>query len=227
MPRRNYHHGGYRLGNLVSWAGMRYIMPASILQRPRRNEIILSRLKEAGVVLTKQNVDAEFARVVRVAREMLAANNNNDNNKLPDELTDFLEAVQERLPPWAAGLSGATFLELFWRLVQARDQWKKNPAPPFGVWEQSPIAAEVDGLLAANEQCLDWIKTEVEIFELANGFGDEEEDEAEAEGMDVAGSRDIEMGGTGGAIAELEHARAAQRAMEEEIPGGVEMMDLS
>ena len=221
MPRINYHHRGFRLGKFVSPAGMHYNSAEDLLQRYRRNEIILSRLKEAGVVLTKQNVDAEFARVVRVAREMLAAN----DNKLPDELPDFLEAVQKRLPPWAAGLSGATFLELFWRLVQARDQWKKNPAPPFGAWEQSPIAAEVDGLLAANEQYLDWIKTEVEIFELVNGFGDEGEDEAE--GMDVAGGRDIEMGGTGGAIAELEHARAAQRAMEEEIPGGVEMMDLS
>ena len=222
MPRINYHCRGFRLGKLVSGAGMRYRSPEDILERTRRNNIVLVHLKEAGIVLTRQNVDAEFAGMVRVVREAFPGNGRN-----PDDLPEFLEAIQMSLPPWASGLSGATFLELFWRLVEARDEWMKSPAPPFEAWKQSPVAAEVDMLLEAAGGRLEWIKAEITLFETVAGFCDSDEDEKEEEMMAADGGRDLEMPDIGGAIAELKRADAAQRYMEEEIHEKVEAMDLS
>ena len=221
MPRLNVRHRDFRIGKLVSGAGMRYRNPEDILERPRRNEILLYRLREAGVVLTKQNVDAEFAGVVRVVGQSFPENGGN-----PEGLPEFLEAVQKSLPPWASGLSGAVFLELFWRLVEAREEWEERPAPPFEAFKQSPVAAEIDRLLEAAGGRLEWIRTEVAFFETVGGFLDEEEDLPE-EKAEIAGGRDLEMPDVGNAIREIERGSEAQRATEEEIPAGVEAMDLS
>lgn len=134
-----------KLGRLVSRAGMRYKDKNDVLVRPRRNEIVVKTMKEAKVALNKSAVDAELAGIVKACAEEFEIFINFGCG--PEHLADFLDTVQKKNAakfPWAASLSGSTFLELFWRLMEARHEWTKSPAPPFDWAQHSPVAAEVD-----------------------------------------------------------------------------------
>ncbi|RYP90038.1 hypothetical protein DL770_003818 [Monosporascus sp. CRB-9-2] len=201
------------LGQLVSSAGMRYINKLSVLERPRRNEIVMEKLKKAGVLLNKQSVDHEFAAVVEVAVTELEK-----SNGLEEHAWDLIGEVQKKYGSWAARLSESTFLELFYRLIKARNDWKEDRSYPFEAFQHSPVAAQADAFMAIRNFI--WLDTDFSFYQAGGGI------EPEGDENEQAAEEDMEMKEVGEEIKEMERNQEAKDAMEGPIQEDFDKMEL-
>ncbi|RYO82019.1 hypothetical protein DL764_009672 [Monosporascus ibericus] len=206
-----YHHR--TLGQLVSSAGMCYINNLSVLKRTRRNQIVMGELKKTGVLLNKQSVDHEFAAIVKMAVTELE-----ESNGLQEHAWDLVGEVQKKYGSWAARLSDSTFLELFYRLIKARNDWKKDPSYPFEAFQQSPLAAQADAFMAIRSFI--WLDTDFGFYQVCGGIEPDEDENEQTTG------EHMDMKEVGEEIKEMERDQEAKDAMEGPIQEDFDRMEL-
>ncbi|RYP26660.1 hypothetical protein DL767_007943 [Monosporascus sp. MG133] len=215
------------LGSLVSSAGMRYISKLHVLGSSTRNKIVLKELKKDGVVLNKQNVDHEFAALVESARMELEEfrrsegikSEETESEETKTDLWKVLEKVQARHPSsFAARLSDATLFELFYRLIETRNKWKENPTYPHEIFMHSPVAVQADAFLEAVGGSW-WMQAELDIYEIAQGDDDEEDEK-------MAAAEDMEMKEMGEEIEKIKRDQEVNQAMEGPIQEDFDKMEL-
>ncbi|KAI1342738.1 hypothetical protein F5Y15DRAFT_412422 [Xylariaceae sp. FL0016] len=160
-------------------AGLTYPFRPLITHTNRRDKMIVEALKATGYEEEKSGIRRAlvpmFERAIPIMVQGRAASK---------DLWDMLQELRQQLH-WAAKLPGGVFLELFVRLVEARQKWAAAPVPPFFDYSQydDVVLALVNfrkavGDCPQNDDEKDessWILAEAFIYnELAGGLDEDE-----------------------------------------------------
>lgn len=179
------------LYEILPRAGMVVDHTQPFLSSVRRDTLLLKRLRLAGVVgnaFFKRNeyrgpMNDALTGMMNAAAESEHLRPKSQEEKTDDEkvvpFLTFVEEVQARTT-WASSMSASLFVDLFSAVLGARVAWKKNPRPPFAPEQHSSTAIAAQRLLDLAPAIWDTAQTELEFYELAGGF-DEDEDEKEGE----------------------------------------------
>lgn len=158
-------------------AGLIYESTESVFGRKRRDHLVIRALQAAQAPMTRQGIHAALILLVQCAKAVIRG----DEDYSTFTLQQVFEPVKAKTA-WTRSLTTAVIIELFFRLLAAREAWKKSPRFPEDYARHAVLAIEIDYFVAAVDGT-EWLWSEFEIFKSTGGMAAAADT---VEGKDVA-----------------------------------------